>query len=122
MKYSVAITGWGEDALSFLEMEDMNSLIIFNDNAPAELAEICVLHTQAQLAADPEPGDTLKICGKSYTITAVGDEAKHTLRELGHCTLTFRADTEPDRPGCIMLDGEMFTPDDVKQGGLIEIC
>lgn len=121
MKYSATIVGWGADALEFLEMEDMNCMIIFNDNAPDELVEISVLHTQSQLSDDPAPGDTLNICGKSYKITAIGDEAKHTLRELGHCTLTFRGSSTPDRPGCIMLDGEPFTPDDVKKGGIIEI-
>lgn len=44
MKYFTKITGWGEDALGFLEEEDMNFLVIFNNTAPDELAEISVLH------------------------------------------------------------------------------
>jgi len=121
MKYSVTIMGWGVDALSFLDMEDDKFVIIFNDNAPPELEEIAILHTKATLAEDPTPGDTLTFCDKKYKITAVGEEAKHTLRELGHCTLTFKNSTEPDRPGCIMLDGEPLTPADIKKGGKIEI-
>ncbi|WP_122790954.1 PTS glucitol/sorbitol transporter subunit IIA [Intestinibacillus sp. Marseille-P6563] len=121
MKYCATITGWGEDALGFLADEDCNFMILFNEDAPAELAEIAVLHTKAELAADPAVGDTMMICDKVYDITAVGDEALHTLRQLGHCTLSFKGGSEPERPGCIMLEGEPLRPEDVVKGGTIEI-
>ncbi len=121
MKYCATITGWGEDALGFLADEDCNFMILFNEDAPAELAEIAVLHTKAELAADPAVGDTMMICDKVYDITAVGDEALHTLRQLGHCTLSFKGGNEPERPGCIMLEGEPLRPEDVVKGGTIEI-
>jgi PTS system glucitol/sorbitol-specific IIA component len=69
----------------------------------------------------PAPGDTMKIGEKVYKITAVGDEAIHTLKEMGHCTLAFTADTEPYRPGCINLDGEVITEADVANGAVIQI-
>ncbi|MBS5703132.1 MAG: PTS glucitol/sorbitol transporter subunit IIA [Butyricicoccus pullicaecorum] len=121
MKYCSTITGWGPDALGFLEEEDCNFLILFNEDAPEELAEIAVLHTKAELAADPAPGDTLVLCGQVYDVTAVGDEALHTLRELGHCTLSFKGGSEPERPGCIMLTGEPLTAAVIQKGGTIEI-
>ena len=121
MKYCATITGWGEDALGFLADEDCHFMILFNEDAPAELAEIAVLHTKAELAADPAVGDTMMICDKVYDITAVGDEALHTLRQLGHCTLSFKGGSEPERPGCIMLEGEPLRPEDVVKGGTIEI-
>lgn len=121
MKYCATITGWGEDSLGFLADEDCNFMILFNEDAPAELAEIAVLHTKAELAADPAVGDTMMICDKVYDITAVGDEALHTLRQLGHCTLSFKGGSEPERPGCIMLEGEPLRPEDVVKGGTIEI-
>lgn len=121
MKYQATITGWGEDALDFLGDENTNFIVVFNNNAPEELAEIAVLHTIEELKADPAPGDTLIFCDKVYDITAVGDEAKHTLRQLGHCTLSFKGGSEPERPGCIMLEGEPLTAADVKKGGTIEI-
>ena len=121
MKYCATITGWGEDALGFLADEDCNFMILFDEDAPAELAEIAVLHTKAELAADPAVGDTMMICDKVYDITAVGDEALHTLRQLGHCTLSFKGGSEPERPGCIMLEGEPLRPEDVVKGGTIEI-
>lgn len=121
MKYCSTITGWGPDALGFLEEEDCNFLILFNEDAPAELAEIAVLHTKAELAADPAAGDTLVLCGKVFQVTAVGDEALHTLRELGHCTLSFKGGDTPERPGCIMLEGDPIAAADIAKGGTIEI-
>ena len=40
MKYQSKIVGLGPDALAFLEDEDMNFIIIFNEDAPPELAEL----------------------------------------------------------------------------------
>ena len=106
MKYHTIITGWGDAALDFLEDPEANFIIIFNDDAPPELAEVSVLHTKEQLLAIPAAGDTVLIGEKVFDITAVGEEAKSTLRTLGHCTLCFKGGSVPERPGCIMLAGE----------------
>ena len=122
MKYDVTVTGLGDMALAFLDPAmEMRFIILFNDNAPAELADLAVLHTEAELTEAPAPGDTMKIGEKTYKITAVGDEAIHTLATLGHCTLAFTADTEPYRPGCINLDGEIVTEADFANGTVIQI-
>ena len=122
MKYHTMITGWGENALIFLDDPDANFIIIFNDNAPPELADLSVLHTQEELLGIPAKGDTMMICEKVFEITAVGEEAKSTLRTLGHCTLVFKGSDEPDRPGCIMLKGdEPLKASDIKVECTIEI-
>ena len=122
MKFDVTVTGLGDMALAFLDPAmEMRFVILFNDDAPAELAELAILHTKAELTEAPAPGDTMKIGTKTYKVTAVGDEAIHTLKELGHCTLAFTADTEPYRPGCINLDGEIITEADVANGAVIQI-
>ena len=122
MKYDVTVTELGDMALAFLDPAmEMRFVILFNDDAPAELAELAILHTKAELTEAPAPGDTMKIGEKTYKITAVGDEAIHTLKELGHCTLAFTADTEPYRPGCINLDGEIVTEADLANGTEIQI-
>ena len=121
-KYKAEITGIGPEALEFLSPElDLNFVIIFNEDAPAELAELAILHTQAELTAAPAKGDTLKLGKKIYKITSVGDEAPHTLATLGHCTLAFSPDETPYRPGCIMLAGEPVTKEDLPVGETIEI-
>lgn len=121
MKYQSKIVGLGPDALAFLDDEDMNFIIIFNEDAPPELAELSVLHTKAELKEDPAVGDTFKIGKKEFKISAVGWEAPHTLSQLGHCTLDFKGGDEAERPGCISLEGGKLTPEDLEIGGMIEI-
>lgn len=115
MKYQSKVTGIGELAFELLEVND--SLIIFNDNAPPELAEISVLHSIEEIKEEIKVGDTLQIGNQTYTITAIGDEAIHTLKELGHCTLKFSGKEEVDLPGQIELSGS--GKPDVKIGDMI---
>ena len=102
MKFHCKITRWGDGALVFLDDPNANFIIIFNDDAVV--------------------GDTVIVCDKAFTITAIGDEALHTLRSLGHCTLSFKGGDTPERPGCIMLQGDVpLVKDDMKTGATIEI-
>lgn len=122
MKYSAKITGWGSEAFSFLDEEEMNFIVLFDEDAPPELGEISVLHTKTSMVDEPKVGDVLKLCGKTYTITAMGNEALHTLRTLGHCTINFCGGNEAERPGCMMVTGpEAFKAKDAFEGGEIEI-
>ena len=122
MKYHSEITEWGNDALALLENPETLSIILFDEGVPPELAEISVLHTKSTLFEEPSVGDVMIIADKVFTITAVGDKAKTSLRELGHCTLTFRGAGEPERPGCIMLEGdECLLADDIREGAVIEL-
>lgn len=121
MKYHAKITGWGEEALYFLTEKEMNFIILFNEDAPEELKEISILHTKAPLLEDPAVGDILILCEKVFTISAIGEEALHTLRQLGHCTVSFKGGAQAERPGCIMVEGDEFTANDLMQGGSIEI-
>ena len=122
MKYKTTVTGIGPEAFEFLSEElDLNFVIIFNEDAPPELAELAILHTAAKLEGIPAVGDTLKLGKKTYKITAVGDEVPHTLGTLGHCTLAFNGGSEAYRPGCIMLDGDAVSVSDVQPGDTIEI-
>jgi len=122
MKYHSEITGWGTEAMQFLTEADLNCIIIFNDGVPPELADMAVLHKPAPILADFAAGDMLSICGKVFTISAIGSEVMHTLKELGHCTLSFKGGPTPERPGCIMLEGEeALTPADFTIGTAIEI-
>lgn len=111
-----------DSAFEFLGKElNLNFIIIFNEDAPPELAELSVLHTKAELKEIPAAGDTLILGKHTYKITAVGDEAAHTLATLGHCTLAFGGDGEAFRPGCIMLEGPEFSKDSIAVGDAIEI-
>ena len=118
MKFQVTIVGHGAEALEFLNDSDNSFFILFNENAPEELAEISVLHTISAVYKEPAPGDTMKIGDKEFKITAV----PYTLRELGHCTVNFGGGEEAALPGYIMLKGsEKVTVEDLQAGTEISI-
>lgn len=101
-KYLSQITAIGPSALSMLEA---NMLIIFNDNAPAELAEITVMHKIETLKEDVAKGDIVTLGGHDYEVLFVGSEANYTLKELGHCTFYLYGEGVEYRelPGYIVL-------------------
>lgn len=104
MKYEVRVTGIGAEAFELLESCDC--LIIFDDCAPAELAEISILHSSEEIKGDIKIGGSVTLGKNEYTITAIGDEAIKTLKEMGHCTLKFTGKSIVDLPGQIELQGE----------------
>jgi len=116
MGYKAEITEIGEMALDFLADK---MIIIFNDNAPAELAEISVLHTIEEVEQDIHVGDRIRISDEEYIVTAVGEEANKTFRQLGHCTLKFSGKSEAELPGHVELKGSGIP--DIKIGDAIEI-
>ncbi|MHC1684612.1 MAG: PTS glucitol/sorbitol transporter subunit IIA [Clostridiaceae bacterium] len=103
MKYQAEIIAIGEFADALLKRS--GSLIIFNECAPPEIAEISVLHTTESFSEDVKVGDTLELGNQTYTVTCVGSEAMHTLRELGHCTLKFEGESTVQLPGQMQLSG-----------------
>ena len=121
LKYHSVITRISSDALHFLK-EEVPFIILFDENVPAELAEIAVLHKPEKMLAPIGTGDTVLLGEKVYDVTAVGDSVNQTMEELGHCTLCFKASDVPDRPGCIMLGGdEAPEADDFQEGTILEI-
>ena len=115
--YKSKITGFGEMALDFLDEE---FLIIFNNNAPAELADLSVLHEKADVARDVKVGDKVKLGKYDYVVTAVGSEANDTLMLLGHASLVFKGADAVELPGQFMLKGDEL-PRDLKEGDYIII-
>ena len=102
MAYRTIITGIGELAS---EMADQGLLIVFNENAPAELADISILHTAAHLETDVKPQDKVLFGKTTFTVTAVGDEANYTLRKMGHCSFCFNGASVAELPGQIVISG-----------------
>ena len=120
MKYEATVTAIGDFVLPFMQTRE--SVILFNKDVPYEYENMGGAHTKGELSADIVPGDRLTLADRSYTVTAVGDEALHTLRELGHCTLSFKGGGTAGRPGCIMLQGDApLVKDDIQAGMTIEV-
>ncbi|QNH55097.1 PTS glucitol/sorbitol transporter subunit IIA [Selenomonas timonae] len=104
MKYEVTVTGIGDFVLPFMRTRE--SVIIFDKDVPYEYENMVVAHTKAEVKADIVVGDTLHLADRSYTVTAVGDEAMKTLREHGHCTIVFTGKDAAEQPGQIMVKGD----------------
>ncbi|MBV1817746.1 PTS glucitol/sorbitol transporter subunit IIA [Anaerosalibacter bizertensis] len=103
MKFSGEIVKLGDMVEEFIK-ERM--IIIFNEDAPDELAEISAIHNSNILKEDVKVGDTVLIGNLKYEVVAVGDGANKTLKELGHCTFKFKDSNIADLPGVINLKGD----------------
>lgn len=101
--YSGTITEIGPDVPDLLEG---GLLILFSAGAPAELAEISVLHTADPVAeaAEPAIGDIVRFGGVHESrITSLGERAWAKARELGHLTFSFNGSAIAERPGEICV-------------------
>ena len=99
VKYEVSVTAIGKLARKFLESN--SSVILLDEGAHPNLAEMVIEHTPGDLAADIAAGDTLTI-GK---VVRVGENANDTIRESGHCTVIFNA--KGSMPGQIEVEGSV---------------
>jgi glucitol/sorbitol PTS system EIIA component len=115
-KYKTQINKIGPSVEAFLE-EKM--LILFGQNAPAELAEFCLLIDVNHVEDNIEPGDTLQLGENLYKITAVGDAVKKNLSSLGHITLKFDGSQTPELPGTLYLEDHEIA--EVRLGDSIQI-
>ena len=79
--YSTIVQELGAQVHAF---KDARMLILFNENAPQELREYCVLQTD-------------------YKIVYVGSQVQKNLRDLGHITLRFNANEEGEN-----LEGSLY--------------
>jgi PTS system glucitol/sorbitol-specific IIA component len=115
-EYKATVTKLGD---SYNDMFEEGIVVVFNENAPAELAELSALHTPAKLPGDVKPGDEVVLGAKLYTVTAVGSEANYTLGKMGHCTFVFTGADDAELDGHIVLKGEGMP--DLKPGSPFEI-
>lgn len=99
--YETIINKIGSSVEAFM---DEKMLILFGDNAPAELADYCLLINVNPVEGEIEVGDQLVLGGNGYRITAVGEAVKKNLMSLGHITLKFDGSTEAELPGTLYLE------------------
>ncbi|WP_290768959.1 PTS glucitol/sorbitol transporter subunit IIA [Halanaerobium sp.] len=86
------------------DMIDGNLIILYKTNAPAELAEISVMHEAEFKKAEIEAGDILEIGNQQFEILAVGNVVNKNIENLGHCSLKFNGEKEVELPGDINLE------------------
>lgn len=100
-KYEANIVEIGEEVEIFAEE---NMLIIFNDTVPEALRMIGVVHEKTELLAEVEAGDVLEINEERYEILYVGSKVNETLKEIGHCTISFNGETTAPLPGTMCVE------------------
>lgn len=101
--YSTIVKNLGPMVEDFIE-EKM--IILFNENAPAELAEFCLIHNGNNLTDTIEIGDILQINNTEYKIVAVGSEVQKNLANLGHIALRFNNNEDGES-----LEGSLYLED-----------
>lgn len=99
--YENTVLGAGAHAADF---RATNMLIIFGATAPPELRDYCYLVNVSPLEGQIAAGDILRIGDRFYRITCVGSEAPTTLQGLGHCTISFTGNTEPEMAGTLYVE------------------
>ena len=82
--YSTTVQELGEQVNAF---KGAGMLIMFNENAPQELREYCILHRGNKLEDTVQPGDIFKLGDTSYKVVFVGNQVQKNLKDLGHITL-----------------------------------
>ncbi|WP_019555320.1 PTS glucitol/sorbitol transporter subunit IIA [Propionispira raffinosivorans] len=81
-------------------------MILFNENAPEELVDYCVLHDGNQLQGLVKIGDIFQINQRKYKIVFVGNQVQKNLQDLGHITLRFNNNQEGES-----LEGSLYLED-----------
>ncbi|MBO0455861.1 PTS glucitol/sorbitol transporter subunit IIA [Enterococcus hulanensis] len=86
--------------------EDYPILVLFNEEAPDELKDICILHRfiEAPKLETFIKGAKIRFDYEEYTITKVGNVAFENFSQLGHLSFHFGAGIEDILPGSIGLD------------------
>ncbi len=114
--YENTIKDMGECAQEFQE-EKM--IVLFGDSAPEEIKDFCYWVDVAPIHGTIAVGQTLKVDGQSYKITAVGSEAPTTLAGLGHCSFKFSGQTEVELLGTIYVEDKPMP--ELKVGSVLQI-
>ncbi|MEI4964057.1 MULTISPECIES: PTS glucitol/sorbitol transporter subunit IIA [Aeromonas] len=104
--YCTQVTKVGEFAIDSL---NENMMILFDDNAPADVADYCFIHPHVELKGEIKVEGDFVLGQSRYPITAVGDVVNQNLGELGHITIRFDGATEAEYPGTVHVQGNCPT-------------
>lgn len=103
--YNTKVIDIGQQAKDF---KDINMLILFGSNAPAELRSSCYIINMVPLKGTIKVGMILRIAAENYRITAVGSEVQTNLANLGHITIKFDGSTNAELPGTLHVAANLY--------------
>lgn len=120
--YLTEVTNIGPEVEELLE--EAGTLVLFEEGAPPELAEISILHEHSEKREEPpEVGDIMVIDSREFRITAVGDSAWKNMLKLGHASFKFNGAKEVELPGeiCVEESGSEDIGESIRPGVRLEI-
>ena len=120
--YLTEVTKVGPEVEEFLE--EAKTLVLFEEGAPPELAEMSVLHEHKERREEPpEAGDIMFIDDREFRITAVGGSAWKNMLQIGHASFRFNGAEEVELPGEICLEelGLESISESIQPGVQVEI-
>ncbi|CQR23653.1 PTS system sorbitol-specific enzyme IIA [Streptococcus varani] len=97
--FETKVVAIGPEALGMIE--GANMLILFGEEAPADLAEFCFSIDNKNLNGPIQVGGKLIIDNQEFVITAVGDLVEKNLRNLGHISVNFDGSADVSLPGTL---------------------
>ena len=114
--FETKVNRYGENAAAFKEE---NMVVLFGNDAPADLADFCYIIDVNPINGEIEAGDILSLDDSEYAITAVGNVVKTNLTNLGHITLNFNGETEAEVAGTLYVEKKEIV--DLKEGSIVKI-
>lgn len=114
--FETRVNGYGENAAAFKEE---NMVVLFGNNAPADLADFCYIINVNPINGEIEVGDILSLDNTEYAITAVGNVVKMNLTNLGHITINFNGEIEAEVSGTLYVEKKEIV--DLKKGSIVKI-
>jgi len=103
--YETHITKIGNSVYDFIEDK---IFVLFGENAPADVADYCLLIKINEIQGEINRGDTLLLGDREYKITSVGSKVVQNLGQLGHITLQFDGRESDGLPGTLYLENSDF--------------
>lgn len=101
LRYETEICAVGALASQFF---DEGLVILFAEDAPAELADFAVLHRCARVHGPVEPGDVIELGGQRLRVVGVGEVVNDHLAEFGHVVVKRDGRSLPQLPGDLSCD------------------
>lgn len=115
--FETKVVAVGPEAVGM--MEGANMLILFGEDAPADLAEFCFTIDNKNLNGAIQVGGKVIIDQQEFQITAVGDVVEKNLRNLGHISIHFDGSKEGSLPGTLHVQADSLPI--LHQGTIINI-
>lgn len=99
--YTTTVNNIGSEAELFKE-EQM--IVLFGENAPAELADYCYNIQVNPVEGNIEVGKQVYFDDVAFEITAVGNVVEKNLADLGHITIRFNGDSNAELGGTLYVE------------------